>query len=120
MQLDDRSAELIGELNLQVPAEVLAMLHPEVSYRLRMLDSLLGGREAVTDFGTEDGIPEIGLSKGRSLDEYHRLFIHELAHVFAGIDAGHGVAWERVEARLHIAVATRAVGSTRADTQGSE
>lgn len=49
----------------------------------------------------ENEVPLVEISAELTVQDAVEILAHELAHVAAGIDAGHGEAWEKAFHRIH-------------------
>lgn len=54
-----------------------------------------------TTFPDDGGTPLIDICSNMTLEEITETLAHEISHVIAGIDAGHGEEWEIVFDRIH-------------------
>ena len=78
--------------------EAFKNLHPDKSYKA-YIDTDVRDDKGETAFGVtlfqEDGSePTVFISADLKLSDSVEIFAHELAHVAAGVDEGHGEMWE--------------------------
>ena len=69
--------------------------------------SLDGDGLAVTIWPDDGGRPEITIRPDVPLEGVLELLAHEIAHVAAGLEAGHGEAWKSAFAAIHAAYENR-------------
>lgn len=55
----------------------------------------------LTTFPDDGGVPWVVISADLSVYDAIEILAHELAHVVAGHDAGHGEAWETAFSAIH-------------------
>lgn len=100
--------EMIGPMAcpfLNDPTAIVALafsaLYPGVDYIAQLVPELRdeGGNEAFgeTCFPDDGSTPVISISADAPISAGSELFAHELAHVAAGEEAGHGPEWEKAE-----------------------
>jgi len=83
-------SNLFGEYN------VVIQYNPKIKRRF------FRGYWGETFFPDDGGIPIISLSTHLKIEHTIEILAHELAHVAAGINAGHDIVWEDCFNRLHL------------------
>ena len=80
--------------------EVCEDLHPDLEAEVCWATQEDPG---LTLFPEDGGTPQIMIDVGLPLDATVEVLMHEVAHVVAGVEAGHGSEWEGAFDALHCA-----------------
>lgn len=75
-------------------------LHPDAHCRLQWAEGV-GGAHGCTGFPDGGGTPLVTVNIDTPIRHAVETMAHELAHVAAGHDAGHGPEWEAAFAAIH-------------------
>ncbi len=87
--------------NLYPEIECEIQLDPTIKKPFKLFGKRLWGHCGCTLFPDDGGIPQIRLSSNIPYFAVVEILAHELAHVVAGIDAGHGEEWEEAFKKIH-------------------
>lgn len=85
-------------------AEITEKLWPEIDCNVCFANTehfQNNGAKALTSFPNDGGKPEICISPNVPFGATVELLAHELSHVIAGKDEGHGPKWESVFSKIH-------------------
>ncbi len=76
-------------------------IHADIEYDPSVRRFLFWGAVGYTHFPNDGSTPQIRLSPHIPMKHLLEILAHELAHVIAGPDAGHGDVWERAFSEIH-------------------
>lgn len=90
---------------LAIVSIAFSQLYPGVEYRAQFAGEVIdvNGEKAYgeTCFPDDGSSPVITISAATPIGAGPEIFSHELAHIVAGMEAGHGAGWEAVMDRIH-------------------
>lgn len=88
-----------------IVAGIFSGLYPDVKYRAQLVLELAdeGGKAvyAETFFPDDGSDPIISIAANSPIGAMAEIFAHELAHIVAGYESGHGERWEAVMDQIH-------------------
>lgn len=87
--------------NLYPEIECEIQMDPTIRKPFKLFGKRLWGCCGYALFPNDGGIPQIRISSNIPYFAVVEVLAHELAHVVAGIDAGHGAEWEEVFINIH-------------------
>lgn len=83
---------------------------PDLSCSVRFASFPDDGPYGETLFPDDGSRPIVQVAVGIPMEAVIEVMAHELAHVAAGLDAGHGAIWEDAFDRIHAAYCKRMAG----------
>jgi len=101
---------LMVALKLEAAYLAFASGWPGYPYRVQLVRSMEVGVHASVHIPSNGAVPLITLSASRSPVDLAGDYVHELAHLVAGREAGHDETFETAMAELHGYIAAQAFG----------